>query len=134
MYTIHLMNGIHNFVILILFSTITPAILVRSSFFLRNVEVKNATIKPQPRVLITENMLFHINSGIEFIISVICIPYVLLSHICQPLTLTTLFRLITVLFLLPHPPSVPSTFFYPSLKLPYPPQSFGAGISESDEK
>ena len=37
-------------------------------------------------------------------------------------------------FLLPHSPSVPSTFFYPSLKLPYPPQSFGAGISESDEK
>ena len=36
--------------------------------------------------------------------------------------------------LLPHSPSVPSTFFYPSLKLPYPPQSFGAGISESDEK
>ena len=37
-------------------------------------------------------------------------------------------------FPLPHSPSVPSTFFYPSLKLPYPPQSFGAGISESDEK
>ena len=37
-------------------------------------------------------------------------------------------------FFLPHSPSVPSTFFYPSLKLPYPPQSFGAGISESDEK
>lgn len=35
---------------------------------------------------------------------------------------------------LPHSPSVPSTFFYPSLKLPYPPQSFGAGFSESDEK
>ena len=35
---------------------------------------------------------------------------------------------------LPHSPSGPSTFFYPSLKLPYPPQSFGAGISESDEK
>ena len=37
-------------------------------------------------------------------------------------------------FFLPHSPNVPSTFFYPSLKLPYPPQSFGAGISESDEK
>ena len=34
-------------------------------------------------------------------------------------------------FLLHHSPSVPSTFFYPSLKLPYPPQSFGAGISEN---
>ena len=39
----------------------------------------------------------------------------------------------TSLFL-PYSPSVPSTFFYPSLKLPYPPQSSGAGISESDEK
>ena len=35
---------------------------------------------------------------------------------------------------LPHSPSVPSTFFYPSLKITYQAQSFGAGISESDEK
>ena len=34
-------------------------------------------------------------------------------------------------FLLPHSPSVPSTFFYPSLKITYPAQSFGAGISEN---
>ena len=37
-------------------------------------------------------------------------------------------------FLLSHSPSVPSTFFYPSLKITYQTQSFGAGISESDEK
>lgn len=36
--------------------------------------------------------------------------------------------------LLPHSPSVPSTFFYPSLKITYQTQSFGAGISENDEK
>ena len=39
-----------------------------------------------------------------------------------------------LLFLLPHSPSAPYTFFYPSLKLPNQTQSFGAGISESDEK
>lgn len=37
-------------------------------------------------------------------------------------------------FPLPHSPSVPSTFFYPSLKLTSQAQSFGAGISERAEK
>ena len=42
---------------------ITDQILVRSSFFFKNVEVKNATINPQINVLIVVKILFTTLSG-----------------------------------------------------------------------